>query len=68
MLQDVEHLQSKLSKIDGSKELTDRLLEIVQSKTIATPTEEPEKDKEKEKAETETEDDKGDQQKASDAA
>lgn len=64
MLQDVEHLQSKLSKIDGSKELTDRLLEIVQSKTIATPTEEPEKEKEK----AETEDDKGDQEKASDAA
>ena len=66
MQQDVEHLQSKLSKIEGSKELTDKLLEIVQSKTITTTPEEPEKEKEKEKAESE--DDKGDQEKGSDTA
>lgn len=58
MQNDIEHLKNKLSKIEGSKELADKLLEIVQSKTIAATTEESEK------AETGG---KSDQEKGSDA-
>jgi hypothetical protein len=60
MQNDIEHLQTKLSKIEGSKELTAKLLEIVNAKSIATTTTEPEK--------AESASDKSDQEKGSDAA
>ncbi|KAJ5251341.1 hypothetical protein N7489_001751 [Penicillium chrysogenum] len=44
MQADVEHFRSKLSKIEGASEIGDKLLEVVQAKTIAnTNTNEPEK-------------------------
>ncbi|CAG8900364.1 unnamed protein product [Penicillium egyptiacum] len=42
MQADVEHFRTKLSKIEGAKEVGDKLLEVVQAKTIAN-TDEPEK-------------------------
>lgn len=60
MQNDIEHLETKLSKIEGSKELAAKLLEIVNAKTIATTTTEPEK--------AGNGSDKSDQEKGSDAA
>lgn len=60
MQNDIEHLRTKLSKIEGSEELVNKLLEIVNAKTIATATKEPEKD--------DAGSDKPDQEKGPDAA
>lgn len=64
MQNDIEHLQTKLSKIEGSKELAAKLLEIVNAKTIATTTTEPEKAE----SGSGSGSDKSDQEKGSDAA
>jgi vacuolar protein sorting-associated protein 54 len=35
MQADVEHFRTKLSKIEGASEVSDKLLEVVKAKTIA---------------------------------
>ncbi|KAJ5089029.1 Vacuolar protein sorting-associated protein 54 [Penicillium argentinense] len=58
MRSDIEHLKTKLNKIDGSEELANKLLEIIEAKTIAAAKEELEK--------ADPGNDKQDQEKASD--
>ena len=44
MQADVEHFRTKLSKIEGASEVGDKLLEVVQAKTVANAnTDGPEK-------------------------
>lgn len=47
MRKDIEYFNSKLSKIEGSGDLGNRLLELVDAKTVATqqPTETPSESK-----------------------
>lgn len=42
MLADVDHFRTKLSKIDGASDVSDKLLEIVQAKQVADEPEKPE--------------------------
>lgn len=38
MLEDVEHFRAKLSKIEGASKVGDKLLELVNAKSIAAAT------------------------------